>query len=101
MELEPKSLNIPLRKRSWSSLQIAAGAMLVGWLWHRPTEFPLVLVSCFLGGAAVWLCLASPFVLRGGTHRVPLARGITIVLAVAGLVFFMQKVMPYAHKLVT
>jgi hypothetical protein len=101
VDLEPKNLNIPLQKRSWFAWQIAAGSMLVGWLWHRPTELPQILVSCLLGGAGTWFFLASPVVLMFGSHRSPLIRGIAVLLAVASFVLFMSEVVPYAHKLVT
>ena len=100
VELEPQSLNIPLRRRSWFSLKIAAGSMVVGWLWHRPAEFPQILVSCLVGGAGVWFFLASPLIWKLGTHRMPIIRGISVILAVGGVVTFMAKVVPYVHGLV-
>ena len=100
MDLEPKNLNIPLQKRSWFAWQIAVGSMLVGWLWHRPTEVPQILVSCLLGGAGAWFFLASPVLQKFVSHRSPLVRGIATLLALAGFFFFMSELVPYAHKLV-
>ena len=100
VELAPQSLNIPLRRRSWSPLKIAAVSMLVGWLWHRPMELAQILVSCLLGGAGVWSFLASPLIWRLITHRIPIVRGISVILAVGGVVTFMTKVVPYIHGLV-
>jgi hypothetical protein len=100
MELEPKSLNVPLHKRSWFPLQMALACMLVGWLWHKPTGIAEVLVSCLLGGIAAWLFLASPFVIKLGHHRIPLVRGATVIVAVVAYVAFMQNVVPYVLTLI-
>jgi hypothetical protein len=100
MELEPKNLNIPLTKRSWFPLQIGLAAMVVGWLWHRPGTIAEGIVSAVLGGAGVWFFLASPLVIKFGSHRNILVRWITLLFAIVGLSIYMQKVIPYAHSLV-
>jgi len=95
-----QGLNIPLHRRSWFQLQLAVGSILVGWLWHRPTEIGQIAVSCLLGGLAVWFFLASPIIWHFGNHRMPIVRGIALIVAVVGLVAFMRTVIPYAHALV-
>lgn len=100
MESPIKGLNIPLQKRNWFPLLIAPGSVMVGWLWHRPTSLAPILASCIVSGAAVWFFLASPVVVRFGTHRNILVRVVTLLFALVGLTVFMQKVVPYLHGLV-
>lgn len=100
MEIEPKNLDIPLQKRSWFPQQIAVGAFVVAWLWHRPIELAQIVVSCVIGGSGVWFFLASPIMLKLGTHEVLLVRGLAMLAAVGGLVLFMSEVVPHVHKLV-
>jgi hypothetical protein len=100
MQSPMRELSVPFRKRSWFQVQLAVGSMLIGWLWHRPTENAQIVISCLLGGLAVWFFLASPVVWYFGNHRIPIVRAITFVVAVVGLVFFMRTIIPYVHGLV-
>ena len=100
MQSPLQGLNVPLYRRNWSRLRLVAGCIFVGWLWHRPTELRQIAASCMLGGLAVWFFMASPIVWHFATHRVPVIRGITVALAVFGLVEFMRSVIPYVHRLV-
>jgi hypothetical protein len=101
MEIEPNNLNIPLSKRSWFPLQIGLAAMVVGWLWHRPETLAKGLVSCVLGGAGIWLFLASPLVIKFGSHKNIVVRCMTILVTIVGLSTYMKKVIPYVHGLVS
>src|ERR671914_22510 len=94
-----RGLNVPLHRRNWFQLRIVAGCVVVGWLWHRPTDIAQIAASCVLGGLAVWFFFASPIVWHFGNHRMPVVRGITIVVAVVGLVAFMRTVVPHVHSL--
>jgi hypothetical protein len=57
VELEPKSLGVPLYRRNHSRwlFPVLCGAF--GWLWHKPTQLPQILVSLVVGGAVFWLSI--------------------------------------------
>ena len=100
MKLEPRNLNLPLYRRSWTPLRLVLLAGAVGWLLHRPTNMPDAAVSVVAGGAAIWLALASPVSWYFWSHRSRIMRGMWFVAAVAGLIWLKRTALPYLHALV-
>ena len=93
MELEPKSLGIPLYRRDWSALWFALASAGCAWLWHQPTHLPQVLVSCFVGGFAFWLTL-GPGLNQLKYHRFRLVRVIFFIASLAVVFVVMQHLVP-------
>jgi len=100
MRLQPPNMDVPMTRRRWDRLVLVLLAGVVGWLWHRPMNLPDAVVSIIVGGAALWFVFASSISWRMGRHRVPVVRGIWVVLCLVGLVWFMHTVVPYVHALV-
>lgn len=99
MELEPKSLGVPLYRRNWSGVWFALASMGCAWLWHKPTDVLGIAISCLIGGLAFWLAL-GPGLNFLKYHPSPLVRGLTFFAAVGGTAFIMQRVIPFINSYV-
>lgn len=56
MNIEPRSLNIPLNRRRWGpTLLLVAGCGACAWLSHQPKEVHAILVALLLGTPAFWV----------------------------------------------
>lgn len=99
MMLEPRNLNIPLYKRTWTRAWFVVASGAIGWLWHRPMNVPDAAVSIVVGGGLLWLAFASPFSQRLFQHHVPIVRGIWFVLSIVIVVWAMIVAVPHLHPL--
>ena len=93
MELEPKSLGVPLYRRDWSALWFALASAGCAWLWHKPTQLPQILVSCLVGGFAFWLSL-GPGLNQLKYHRSRLVRALFFVASLGAAFAVMQYLVP-------
>lgn len=100
MELEPKSLGIPLYRRDWSALWFALASAGCAWLWHRPTNLPDILVTCLLGGFAFWLSL-GPGLNQLKYHHSRLVRACFFIASLAGVFVVMEHLVPMLSSYVT
>lgn len=99
MQLEPKSLGVPLYRRNWSGVLFALASMGCAWLWHKPTDALGIAISCLIGGFTFWLAL-GPGLNSLKSHRSSLVRGITFLAVVGVTVFIMQRVIPLVNAYV-
>lgn len=93
MELEPKSLGIPLYRRNWSALWFALASAVCAWLWHMPTHLPGILVTCSVGGFSFWLTL-GPGLRQLKYHHFRFFRIIFFVASLAFVFFVMEHLVP-------
>ncbi len=98
MELEPKDLGIPLYpRRRAPSLWLGVVCAFLAWLWHRPTEWAAIAVSCGVGGLILWGALEAGWrrAPRRGSALArwarPLGAGLVAVLAMTWLVPFLHQ----------
>ena len=99
MELEPRNLGIPLYRRDRSAWWFALACAGCGWLWHKPTHFAQILVSCVVGGAAFWLSI-GPGLNQLKYHASRLVRAFFFVSSVALVVAVMKYLVPPLHACV-
>ena len=103
MQLEPNNLGVPLypRDRSawWPALARAVISAGCAWLWHRPTRFSEILVSCFVGGLGFWLVL-GPGLNRLKYHRSGVVRLLVVYVAIGALSGLMGRILPLLFALV-
>jgi hypothetical protein len=97
MELEPKNLGIPLYRRNWSALWFVLASAGIAWMWHRPTTFPAIVISCLVGGSAIWVFL-GPGLNQVREHRSIVVRACCFVGSVVGVVIVMRYVVPWLHS---
>jgi hypothetical protein len=99
MELEPKSLGVPLYRRSWSGAWFVLASMGCAWLWHKPTDVLGIAISCLVGGFVFWLAL-GPGLNALKFHSSVWVRGLTFITSVVGTIFVMQRVIPFLNHYV-
>ena len=99
MELEPKTLDAPLYRRDWDKLWFAFASAGLGWLWHKPTHIPAMIISCVVGGLAIWLVL-GPGLYQFKYHSSPIIRGLTFVASISGLLIVVGWIVPLLHQFV-
>lgn len=99
MELEPKTLGVPLYRRDWSGVWFVLASMGCAWLWHKPTDVLGIAISCLVGSITFWLAL-GPGMNFLKYHRSPAIRLVVFFAAVGGAVFVMQTVIPFLNSYV-
>jgi hypothetical protein len=99
VEIQHKSLNIPLYKKNWSRLWFAFASVGIGWFWHKPTQLPAIAISCVVGGLTVWLTLGPGFTYFK-FHNSIVIRWVTFIVSLFGLLFVMNTVIPFLYRYV-
>jgi hypothetical protein len=99
MELEPKSLGVPLHRRDKSAWLLPLACAGCAWLWHKPTLPGQILVSCVVGGTALWLSL-GPGLKQLKYHNSRLVRAVFFVASIALVFIVMKYFVPALHAYV-
>jgi hypothetical protein len=97
MELEPKSLGVPLYRRNWSGVWFALASIVVAWSWHKPTDVLGIAISCLVGGITFWMAL-GPGLNSLKYHPSPAVRLVTFFTVIGGAAFVMQTVIPFLNS---
>jgi hypothetical protein len=96
MEIEPKTLGVPLLKRNWSPLWGALGCVGVAALAIKASRSSQWLTAIFVLGPAFWVAFGGPmFVYRWQNNSAPLLRGLVFVLRIAFLLVVLWYVVPF------
>ncbi len=93
IELEPRSLGVPLYRRDWTALWYAVAGVGCAWLWSKPTRLSDIIVSSVVGGTAFWLCL-GPGLNQLRYHQSRPVRAATFAASVVVLFAVMQYLVP-------
>jgi hypothetical protein len=99
VELEPKGLGVPLYRRDRSGWLFAVACVAFGWLWHKPTQLPQILVSCGVGGAVFWLSI-GPGLNQLKYHTSRTVRVAFFVASVVLVIAVMKHLVPLLHRYV-
>lgn len=100
MNIEPPDLDVPLYRRDKMKILLPLAAGVVAWLWRPSDDIARSAISFFVGGAFLWSVLASSFSCGLSHHRIPIVRGLWLVVVIVGTVGFMRHVIPFLHALI-
>jgi hypothetical protein len=99
MEIEPKTLGVPLYKKNWSPFWLALGCIGVAALSIRASSLSQWLTAIFLLGPAFWVAFGGPMVIhRWQNSSAPLLRGLIFVLRIAFLLGVLWYVVPFCRR---
>lgn len=100
MEIEPKSLGVPLHKKNWSSFWFALGCVGVAVVTIRASRLSQWLVAIFVLGPTFWVAFVGPaFIHRWQDHRAPIVRGLVFVVRLAFLLTVLWYAVPWLTAL--
>lgn len=96
MEIEPKTLGVPLHKRNWSPLWFALGCIGVAALAIKASRVSQWLTAIFVLAPTFWVAFGGPiFIYRWQNNSAPLLRGLVFGLRMGFLVVVFWYVVPF------
>lgn len=100
MEIEPKTLGVPLYKRNWSPLWFALGCIGVAALAIKASRLSQWLAAVFVLGPTFWVAFGGPmFIYRLASSSAPLLRWLVFALRMGLLLMVYWYVVPYVVAL--
>ena len=100
MEIEPKTLGVPLYKKNWSPFWFALGCVGVAAISLKASRLSQWLTAIFVLGPTFWVSFGGPmFIHRWQSNSVPLLRGLVFVLRLAFLLGVLWYVAPFVVAL--
>lgn len=100
MEIEPKTLGVPLHKKNWSPVWFALGCIGIAALAIRASRLSQWLTAIIVLGPAFWVAFGGPMSIhRWQNNSVPLLRGLVFVLRIGFLLGVLWYVAPFVVAL--
>lgn len=94
MELEPKSLGIPLYRRDKSKFWFALASIGLALLYRKPSQPLDIVLTATIGGLAMWLAI-GPGLMGLKSHRSRVVQGLVFLLCVIGGTFVLNRFIPW------
>jgi hypothetical protein len=100
MDIEPRSLDIPLRKRSWFPLKFAVGCVVVAAVAVRHSRASQWLAAILVLAPVFWLAFGGSSLVRQFHSRAsPVGQAVVFALNIAFLILVIWYVVPWAVSL--
>ena len=96
MKIEPKTLGVPLNKKTWSPVWFALGCIGVAAFAIKASRLSQWLTVIFVLGPAFWVAFGGPmFLHRWQNNAAPLLRGLIFALRIVFLLGVFWYVVPF------